>query len=140
MAKIDKTAIRTCEDCIHEHACQAWNMGTIHNMDASRCPFHETVLDSPAYYCGFTEGLRTARENMAKWSEEMSISESWMKFADDLMKYLRGKLPDIPEHVAQEIGTHIANRTTLLVMDALCEQNRVLTKKTRSRYAPKEEA
>lgn len=48
----NKKAKRTCEQCIHEHACQAWNMGIIQNMDATNCKNYETVKDSNAYFLG----------------------------------------------------------------------------------------
>ena len=47
-----KEAIRTCEQCIHEYACQAWNIGSIHNMNATNCINYETVKDSNAYFLG----------------------------------------------------------------------------------------
>lgn len=49
----------TCADCIHEWACQAWNVGHIHDMDASNCSVRETVRESSAYFIGFMEGRET---------------------------------------------------------------------------------
>lgn len=43
---------RTCEQCIHEYACQSWNIGSIQNMDATNCKNYETVKDSTAYFLG----------------------------------------------------------------------------------------
>lgn len=42
----------TCADCIHEWACNAWNVGNIHNMDARNCACRETVQESTAYFLG----------------------------------------------------------------------------------------
>lgn len=42
----------TCADCIHEWACSRWNVGNIHNMDATNCNARETVRESNAYYNG----------------------------------------------------------------------------------------
>ena len=49
---------RTCKDCIHEYACQAWNIGTLCNSDASSCVNYETVKDSTAYYIGYQDGRK----------------------------------------------------------------------------------
>lgn len=54
MAK--KKAKKTCADCIHEWACQAWMLGTNHNTDAQGCAMHETVRESAAYFIGFMDG------------------------------------------------------------------------------------
>ncbi len=50
MAK--KKIERTCEQCIHEYACQAWNIGSIQNMNATNCSNYETVKNSNAYFLG----------------------------------------------------------------------------------------
>lgn len=47
---------RTCADCIHEWACQAWTHGKIHNMNANGCAIYETVKDSTAYFIGYMDG------------------------------------------------------------------------------------
>ena len=47
-AKSDKK----CELCIHENACQTWNVGVIHNMDATNCVNYETLKESNAYFLG----------------------------------------------------------------------------------------
>ena len=47
---------RKCADCIHEWACQAWNVGTIHEMDAGICTNYETVKDSTVYWLGYRTG------------------------------------------------------------------------------------
>lgn len=49
MAKETK-AVRKCEQCIHEYACQAWNVGSIHDMNATNCTNYETVEGSNAYF------------------------------------------------------------------------------------------
>lgn len=48
----------TCSDCIHEYACQAWNIGRIHDMDATCCENYETVKESPAYFIGYEDGRK----------------------------------------------------------------------------------
>ena len=50
MAK--KKIERTCEQCIHEYACQEWNIGSIQNMNATNCSNYETVKNSNAYFLG----------------------------------------------------------------------------------------
>lgn len=49
--KLEKP-VKTCADCIHEYACQMWNLGHIHEMDATNCPNHESVKESAAYLIG----------------------------------------------------------------------------------------
>ena len=51
MAK-KKEVTNTCEQCIHEYACQSWNVGSIQNMNAKNCVNYETVKDSNAYFLG----------------------------------------------------------------------------------------
>ena len=51
MAK-KKEKLRTCKECIHEYACQAWNVGHISDMDASHCLDQEKAEDSNAYFLG----------------------------------------------------------------------------------------
>ena len=58
MKKKKPAAAKSCADCIHEYACQAWNVGTIHNMDATNCVNHETVKESTAYFIGFLDGKK----------------------------------------------------------------------------------
>ena len=54
--KSDKQPIRTCAECIHEHACKMWTNGREISADsASRCPNYETVRDSAAYLIGKME-------------------------------------------------------------------------------------
>lgn len=63
MAKKKAQKGRTCADCIHEYACQTWNIGTLHNADASSCVNYETVKDSTAYYIGYQDGRKEAIGN-----------------------------------------------------------------------------
>ena len=63
MAKKERNPDRTCADCIHEYQCQMWNMGTIHNMDATTCNGYETVKDSAAYLCGVLDERKRKRSN-----------------------------------------------------------------------------
>lgn len=51
----------------------------------------------------------------------MNMSMVYTKFASDLEEYLKGKLPDMPAHVAQEISAYIGNKTMILVNDMLTE-------------------
>lgn len=51
---------RKCTECIHEYACQMWNIGSINQMDATHCISYETVKDSSAYICGLIDGKRKA--------------------------------------------------------------------------------
>ena len=43
---------KKCESCIHENACQMWNMGTIHNANATNCANYELIKESNAYFLG----------------------------------------------------------------------------------------
>ncbi len=64
MAKKKKQIFqKTCSDCVHEFACQTWNVGNIHNMDAERCSNHETVKESPAYLVGLIDGRAKKKTN-----------------------------------------------------------------------------
>lgn len=54
-----KKPAKTCADCIHEYACQAWNVGHIHDMDAAHCVNHETVKESTAYFIGVMDGKKS---------------------------------------------------------------------------------
>lgn len=47
---------RTCADCIHERACQAWTLGMIHHMNTNGCAIYETVKDSASYLIGYMDG------------------------------------------------------------------------------------
>lgn len=55
--------IKTCADCIHEFACAMWNIGNIHNTDATHCTNHETVKESAAYLIGKMDGNRDRRSD-----------------------------------------------------------------------------
>ena len=65
---------KTCSDCVHEFACQTWNVGNIHNMDAERCSNHETVKESPAYLVGLIDG-RAEKKTNADRIRDMSDEE-----------------------------------------------------------------
>ena len=60
--KPDKTE-NTCADCIHEYACQMWNIGSIHNMNATNCTNHTTVRESTAYFIGKLDGRKEGSED-----------------------------------------------------------------------------
>ena len=61
MAKRKSKPLKTCADCIHEFACAMWNIGNIHNMDATNCTNYETVKDSAAYLIGLLDGRKESR-------------------------------------------------------------------------------
>ena len=46
------TRSKKCSDCIHETACQSWNIGTIRNMDSTNCANYEELKESNAYFLG----------------------------------------------------------------------------------------
>ena len=73
MRKKKNLPVRTCAECIHEYACQAWTHGTIHNMDAATCSIYETVRDSTAYFIGFTEGKKSASGEKCSFGEGVKI-------------------------------------------------------------------
>lgn len=54
---------KICADCIHEYACAMWNIGSIHNMDATNCTNHETVKESGAYFIGVLDGKKELTSN-----------------------------------------------------------------------------
>ena len=56
-SKHEKT-VKKCADCIHQFACQMWNIGYIHEMDATSCKNYETVKDSAAYLIGKLDGKK----------------------------------------------------------------------------------
>lgn len=56
----------------------------------------------------------------------MSMAMIYTEFAKDIEKYLIGKLPEMPEHTAQEIGAHISNKMMICVNDMLREYDREL--------------
>lgn len=62
---IKRKVIKQCADCIHEWACQAWNVGNIHNMDATNCAVYETVKQSTAYFIGFMDGQKAKEADNA---------------------------------------------------------------------------
>lgn len=47
---------RTCGECIHEYACAMWNVGNLHNTDATNCTNYESVRMSAAYLIGKLDG------------------------------------------------------------------------------------
>ena len=60
MAKKIKKPLQTCADCIHEFACGMWNIGYIHDMDATNCTNYETIKGSPSYFIGFSDGQKSS--------------------------------------------------------------------------------
>lgn len=63
-------------------------------------------------------------DDAAEGGLSMSANMIYTKFATDIEEYLKGKLPDLPAHIAQEIGAHIGNKTMILVNDMILEYNR----------------
>ena len=51
-----KKSVKVCGDCIHEAACNSWNIGTLSNADATSCINYETLRESNAYFIGYREG------------------------------------------------------------------------------------
>lgn len=64
--KKEQITKKTCSCCVHEFACQMWNIGNIHNMDAERCGNHETVKESPAYLIGLMDGRAEKQTNAGR--------------------------------------------------------------------------
>ena len=54
----------------------------------------------------------------------MSLNMIYTQHMEDLQTYLTGKLPEVPQHIMQEIAAHISNRTAILVSDMLMEAER----------------
>lgn len=54
---------KTCGECIHEYACAMWNVGNLHNTDATHCTNYETVKMSAAYLIGKLDGQRGDTKN-----------------------------------------------------------------------------
>ena len=54
----------------------------------------------------------------------MSMNMVYTKHMDDIQIYLTGKLPEVPQHIVQEIAAHISNRTAILVSDMMREYDR----------------
>ena len=55
-----KKSTKTCADCIHEYACQMWNIGYMHNTDAENCTEYTRVKDSASYLIGKMDGRKEA--------------------------------------------------------------------------------
>lgn len=56
--KMPTKPLRMCADCVHEFACQMWNIGNLHNTDATNCINYETVKDTAAYLIGKLESKK----------------------------------------------------------------------------------
>lgn len=54
--KTENKQVRKCSECIHEYACSMWNVGSLHNTDATSCANYEPLRESNAYYIGYQEG------------------------------------------------------------------------------------
>lgn len=75
MAKNQKQAAKTCDDCIHESACRMWTNGRcISDVSASQCQNHENVRESGAYLCGVLDE-RKRRQTNAERVRSMSDEE-----------------------------------------------------------------
>lgn len=86
MEKKSKAPEKVCADCIHEFACQMWNIGNIHEMDASGCRNYETVKDSPSYLIGVMDGMakkKTNADRIRSMSDE-ELADMFAKFAEDV--------------------------------------------------------
>lgn len=54
----------------------------------------------------------------------MIVSMNCTKYTDEVVEYLRSKLPELPEHVVQEVAAHLGNKTSILVNDVIFAMNR----------------
>lgn len=77
-----KKVSKTCADCIHEFACQMWNIGNLHNTDATNCQNHETVKESAAYFIGKIDGK----------SEKMTNGDMIRQLKDEDLAEFIGKI------------------------------------------------
>lgn len=57
----------------------------------------------------------------------MSMDMVYTQHTRELEEYLKGKLPDMPAHTAQEIAAHIGNKTMILVSDMMRAYDRHVT-------------
>lgn len=90
MAKKQKEPLRSCADCIHEHACRVWTDGRfISDTSASRCPSYETVKESAAYLCGVLDE-RKRKKTRADHIRTMDD--------DDLAKFIRSMVDGSNTH------------------------------------------
>ena len=76
MAKKIRKPLKTCADCIHEFACSMWNIGYIHEMDATNCVNYETVKDSASYLIGRMD------ERRIKMGDKMAFPDSVEEFME----------------------------------------------------------
>jgi len=98
MAK-KKGKLRSCRECIHEYACQAWSVGHISDMDASHCVNYETVEDSNAYFLGkrkaideFAELIKQKSET--EWVFDLEDEEQYENFLqeiDEIAESMKGE-------------------------------------------------
>ena len=58
----------------------------------------------------------------------------YQKHSDEMLKYLVSKLPNVPYHIAEEIAVHLANKTVILVEDAIKERDMQWKKEIRRQY------
>ena len=47
----------------------------------------------------------------------------YRKYEEEMLKYLVSKIPDVPYHTTAEIAAHLANKTGILVADAIEERD-----------------
>lgn len=60
---------------------------------------------------------------------------SFNKYMEDIERYLKAKLPDVPEATLMEIGTHIAYKTVILVTDLNTERYRYEQRRASKAYS-----
>ncbi|CDA90579.1 unknown [Firmicutes bacterium CAG:238] len=89
MAKKRKKRNCTCSDCIHEWACQAWNIGVIHNMDATMCAPRETLKDSNAYFLG----RREAEKELEKYKKAVELMAEYIVTLGGVDYHLCDEIP-----------------------------------------------
>ena len=62
--KTKKENTRVCGDCIHLCACNAWQIGTLDNADATHCINYDTV-ESWCSWCKLKRTAKTGEANNA---------------------------------------------------------------------------
>lgn len=50
--------------------------------------------------------------------------EHAIEFERDIERYLKSKLPDVPENTVMEIATYVTNRTIIFVSDSVQQLNK----------------
>ena len=75
MRKNKDERTRTCGECIHEYACAMWNVGSLHNTDATNCSNYETAKMSAAYLIGKMDGEKASEEKETEFKQVLLLLE-----------------------------------------------------------------